>query len=247
MLYCIIMKQINKLFYYSLIFSLITHTIVIFHDQIVISLFFKPNGKQKKQLEIIKDNKLKLKRSIHNEKNKKLLSKMFEKDEKDVIQKAEKKYLKEINKNTGAVLAKLFKGFSTKDLVREKNLKNYKSNGKLNITFKKDHDRINNLENNCDNFYIGLGLLLDSPFNDAWKIKDVSKDSIAHDIGIKKGDYLLGVKNTQGQFYEGNELVSKLQKKGSDLSVIVIYEQDGILKEKNIVLEKVCYIKEKNK
>jgi len=126
------MKKIDKILYYSVIFSIITHTLIIFHDQIILKLTFEPTKEQKQKLSKIEENRLKAKYSKHKEENKKLLNKMFDKDEENVIKGAKEKFLEEINKSYGSLISKYFKGFSTIKTQREKK-NNLKSNGKINI------------------------------------------------------------------------------------------------------------------
>lgn len=220
------------------------HSIVLFYDQIVITFFFEPTKEQVRKIKIIENNKKKLKYSKHKKEDKVSLMKMFDKDKEEVLKGAKEEYLSEINKLLASKITKDFKDFST-DKKQKRSRQKSINKGSLKVNYIGDSKDFNSLDYDCKNYYIGLGLRLSG--KKIWHVDKVSEDSVAHDIGLKKGDVLLGFKTKDGTFYEGNRLIPKLQKKGSDLSVILVYKQEGILKEKNITLDKVCYTKKSSK
>lgn len=246
----------KKIILYPLIVSIICHYIFLYSDRIYNNLFLALNNLEKKELSIIDKNIEKL-QMIKKNRGGILSGSVGSKNISDLIehfQDEKEKYLSKVvekrkNKKEGktdnigvglATVDQQFGKFSGKSSVLQKEVASIQLDKSFNVSIV---SRSSYLEKpKCEASYYGIGMVLGLDYT----ITKISENSnVAKKINIKIGDYLLGFKNSDNKFYEGNSLIPLIQKSYKNETLTVILKQDGKIVENQIVLDTICY--ERNK
>jgi hypothetical protein len=225
----------------------------LYSDRIYNHLFLVLTESEKKELSVIEKNIDKLK-DMKNDIKPQFGSKQQEDNIADLIEQfgeEKEKYLSKVAQNgkkngTGnskdkvgvatSVMDQQFSKFSVKeqsikepDVVQEQVHK-----FTISIIPKNSYKS----PSKCEASYFGIGLIL----NTGGLVTGISEySSIARQLNIKRGDYLLGFKNTDNTFYEGNRLIPLIQKNYKNKQLTIILKQDGKIVESPIVLDSICY------
>lgn len=242
-------KYLKNAFYFCLALSLLTHVLFIFHDQIYLKLFFKLSQEQEEKIKIVEQNLKGLEKTTHMKEDAELIKEMLEGDKEEIMSQAKNEFLEQAKKDN-SILQQLAPNFK-KFLHNQRNPKEIKTKEEqkhIALTYKGYVPQESSQIPECPNKYYGLGLMIGNKdefgrnLNQSfWTISMLSPGSIGERIGLKVGDVLLGVKDVNGVFWEGNRYMA--QKQIKNFHVIGVFKKDGKLFEKELTLDEVCYEK----
>jgi hypothetical protein len=249
----------QKIIFLPLSISIICHYLFLYSDRIYNHVFLKLNNKEQHELSIIEQNIEKL-QSIKTDPYHSLLDGKEYKDNIleliDKFKEEKERYLTKVsnnhtdekngklNKEEGSSGVKTsiddskFSNFSDKVHVQQNEESQVVDNHKfiISIISKKSYKS----PKKCDASYYGIGIRL----SQNQSVSQVSEySSIAKKLNIKVGDFLLGFKNSDNVFYEGNTLVPLIQKNYKNEHLTIILKQDGKITENSIILDTICYEK----
>jgi hypothetical protein len=250
----------KKILVYPLLLSIIFHYTFLYSDRIYNHLFLVLTNTEKKELSVIDENIYKLKEIKKQNNN------FFQNNEKDDnisdliehFQEEKEKYLNKISEQRSSSKSnKQNQGSKPGVAMNGIDTQFGKFAGKSAIQVSKDivpigdnsfkisiipRSAIPPESTKCEASYYGIGMILGPNF----VVRSISDYSnVAKEIHIKKGDYLLGFKNSDNKFYEGNSLIPLIQKNYKNEKLTIIWKQDGKLVENSIVLDSICYEKAK--
>jgi len=259
------MNWIKNTFYLSLVVSLLIHTTILFYDNIKLKLTFELNEDQQKEVKKIENNERLVEKTKHTEKDKEILKEHFKCEKEKFIEQAKKEFLtKEIEKKENeeenkeesrlAEIAKNFGSFATADTDKKKQTKKTISKP-LTLTYVGEKEEVEESEQACQGqTYVGLGLQLGEgmvvrggvfDFSipkevSPWKIAEVSSGDPGERLNMKKGDVFLGMKDSNGVFWEGNTLLSQKNVKAGMKVEVIFAKNDKVIATKT-ELEEICY------
>lgn len=258
------MNWIKNTFYISLALSLLTHATILFYDTIKLKLTFELNEEQQKEVKKIENNEKLVEKTRHTEKDKEILKEHFKCEKEKFIEQAQKEFLtkekdkketeEEKEESRLSEIAKNFGSFATSDKDKKNNVKKNISKP-MTLTYVGEKEEVEESAQKCQGkTYVGLGLQLGEgmvvrggmfDFSipkevSPWKISQVSEGDPGERLNMKKGDVFLGMKDSQGVFWEGNTLLAQKNVKAGMKVEVIFAKKDKVIATKT-ELEEICY------